>query len=219
MTSTSAPTAADYGWIRSPASFFGHLMDTGYSMLLVRDVLPEQVLGAMGGSPWGTCRGSGELGDAHAEFLEECGDDPESALVGAFSVRDADGRDWAVVLELGSDLGARPELLATFSVGTRAVSHDSNSGKPMHFFHWYENGERRTGFEYPTHRDGTTPDDLNELLRDLGLDPDGDSDPALDSKAAVLALAERLTGVRMTEELLRDAEYLVAEVPQEPVDE
>jgi hypothetical protein len=36
---------------------------------------------------------------------------------------------------------------------------------------------------------------------------------------AVFALAERLTGVRVTEELLRDAEYQLGHVPEEPAEE
>ncbi|WP_327676156.1 DUF6461 domain-containing protein [Kitasatospora sp. NBC_00458] len=220
MTSTpaSSATAADYGWIRSAPSLFGHLLSTGYSMVLVRDVLPEQVPGLVGASPWGSCRGAGELVDAHGDFLEECDDDPESTLLGASAVRDAEGRDWALVVDLGGDLGLRPGPMAALSAGTRAVAHYSNAGKPMDFFHWYEDGELRTAFEHPAHRDGTTPDELNGVLRELGLDPDGDGDPALDRKAAVLALTERLTGVRVTVELLEAAEYLASELPEEPVD-
>ncbi|MFB6820709.1 DUF6461 domain-containing protein [Streptomyces virginiae] len=51
----------------------------------------------------------------------------------------------------------------------------------------------------------------------VGLDPSGDEDPDVGTKAAVLALTERLTGVRLTEELLTTAEYHVGAVPEEPV--
>ncbi|WP_327289226.1 DUF6461 domain-containing protein [Streptomyces sp. NBC_01198] len=42
---------------------------------------------------------------------------------------------------------------------------------------------------------------------------------AADHGAAVLAPAERLTGVRIDPELLAAAEYQVGEVPQEPAEE
>ncbi|MER6200600.1 DUF6461 domain-containing protein [Streptomyces sp. NPDC001586] len=86
----------------------------------------------------------------------------------------------------------------------------------MDFFHWYEDGELRTTFEWPADRTGSTPDALNAVMRELGLNPTGDEDPEVDRKAAVLALTERLTGVRVTEALLREAAYRTGEVPEEP---
>ncbi|MFF2785767.1 DUF6461 domain-containing protein [Streptomyces sp. NPDC058049] len=62
-------------------------------------------------------------------------------------------------------------------------------------------------------------DELNVLMREVGLDPTGDVDPDVDRKAAVFALTERLTGVRVTEKLLADAEYRTGEVPEEPAEE
>lgn len=109
--------------------------------------------------------------------------------------------------------------MESLSAGTRAVSHSSNGGKPMDFFHWYENGELRTTFEWPARRTGSTPDELNTVMREVGLDPVGDGDPDVDRKAAVFALTGRLTGVTVTEELLRDAEYRMGEVPEEPAEE
>lgn len=53
-----------------------------------------------------------------------------------------------------------------------------------------------------------------------GVTPDEESDFGVhDAKAAVLALAERLTGVRVTEEVLRDAEYHLGFVGEEPAEE
>ncbi|MER7108321.1 DUF6461 domain-containing protein [Streptomyces sp. NPDC000229] len=75
---------------------------------------------------------------------------------------------------------------------------------------WYEAGELRTGFEWPTDRYGSTPDDLVPVMREIGFgltEKEDRTGPSTDTKAAVLALAERLTGVRLTEELLKDAAY------------
>lgn len=56
-------------------------------------------------------------------------------------------------------------------------------------------------------------------MREVGLNPTGDEAPDVDRKAAVFALAERLTGVQVTEDLLAEAEYRTGEVPEEPAEE
>ncbi|MFD8980545.1 DUF6461 domain-containing protein [Streptomyces sp. NPDC059564] len=208
-------TAADYGWIRSASSAFAYALECGYTMTLVGGVAPEDAFTMAGAAPGGVCRGLDALIERHVALLDESDAWPESFLTGAFTVATAT-RYWTVVLEFGGALGMRSGFLGPLSNGTRVVSHSSNGGKPMDFFHWYENGELRTTFEWPADRTGRTPDDLNGLMREVGLDPSGDEDPAIDHKAAVLALTERLTGVRLTEELLRDTTYLTAAVPEEP---
>jgi hypothetical protein len=215
MTSPTAPTAADYGWIRSPSSLFAYALEVGYTLTLVRGVSPVELLEMVEAEPLGVCQGLGELIEGHGEFTETYDD---SFLAGACIVP-GEGGDWTLALDFGGDLGIRPRLMEALSAGTRAVSHSSNSGKPMDFFHWYENGELRTTFEWPAHRTGSTPDELNSVMSEVGLDPTSDGDPSVDRKAAVFALAERLTGVQVTEELLRGAEYRMGEVPEEPAEE
>ncbi|MFF3484535.1 DUF6461 domain-containing protein [Streptomyces sp. NPDC002701] len=110
------------------------------------------------------------------------------------------------------------------SAGGRAVTHSSNGGKPIHLFHWYEDGVLRTAFERVASRHGSTPDALDRLLREVGLDlaDEGEESGAgtpVDTKARVFALTERLTGVRVTEETVRNAEYLLGHVPEEPAED
>ncbi|MGW8880253.1 DUF6461 domain-containing protein [Streptomyces mirabilis] len=77
-----------------------------------------------------------------------------------------------------------------------------------------------TSFEWPIDRYGSTPDELVALIGEIGFDLTEDgTGPSTDAKAAVLALAERLTGVRLTEELLKDAEYPFGHVPEQPAEE
>lgn len=204
-------TAADYGWIRSSTSLFGYALEVGYTLTLVRGLSPEQVLAVVGAEPREACDGLHELIDEHTEVLDAHEYSPESFLAGAFTIP-GEGGDWTLVLEFGGDVGTRPRFMRALSAGTRAVSHTSNGGKPMHFFHWYENGELRTTFEDPADRTGSTPDELIAVMGELGLAPAGDTAPDVDEKAAVFALAERLTGVRVTEALLREAEYVTGEV-------
>ncbi len=67
-------------------------------------------------------------------------------------------------------------------------------------------------------------DGLVPLLRGVGfpLTSEGEHDgsaPDADRKAAVLALTERLTGIRVTEALLQDAVHELGLVPEEPAEE
>ncbi|AOR29965.1 hypothetical protein BFF78_01700 [Streptomyces fodineus] len=214
-------TAHDYAWIRS-SSLFRYGLETGYTLTLVRSVAPTEVLRVMEAEPQGTCTGA----DALIERQDELGDPTdywdESFIAGAFTVP-GEGGDWTLVLHLGDGgMGMQSRFLEALSAGGRAVVHSSNGGKPMHFFQWYEDGELRTTFEWPTARDGSTPDALNSVMREVGFelsDIEGETSERVDTKAAAFALAERLTGVRVTEELLRDAEYQLGHVPEEPAEE
>lgn len=212
MTSAAA---ADYAWIRTP-SLFAFALDVGYAVTLVRGVTPGEVLARAGAEARRVCAGGDELTAAYGDFAED-GGLYDSSLVGAFTLP-GEGGDWTLVLELGGDSAMTPRLRAELSAGTRVVAHTGNGGKPLHFFHWYEDGELRTSFEGHLHRTGATPDALNADLADLGLDPDGDPAPGTDTKAAVLALTERLTGVRLTEGTLAAADYEVGEIPDEPIE-
>ncbi|WP_374935421.1 DUF6461 domain-containing protein [Streptomyces resistomycificus] len=121
-------------------------------------------------------------------------------------------------------MGIAAQCVETLSKGSRVVAHSTNGGKPIHLFHWFEDGELRTTFEGPSSRDGNTPDELVPLLREVGfpLTSEGEHDesaPDVDRKAAVLALAERLTGIRVTESLIRDATYELGLVPEQPAEE
>jgi hypothetical protein len=177
----------------------------------------------MEAEPRGTGEGAAgliEADDAHrAEVDHDYWD--ESYVAGAFEVPGENG-DWTVVL--GFDGGLGMQCAETLSQGGRVVAHSSNGGKPIHLFHWFEDGELRTTFEGPSSRDGSTPDELAPLLREVGfpLTSEGEHDesaPDVDRKAAVLALAERLTGIRVTESLLQDATYEWGLVPEQPAEE
>ncbi|GAA4989416.1 hypothetical protein GCM10023205_70660 [Yinghuangia aomiensis] len=57
-------------------------------------------------------------------------------------------------------------------------------------------------------------------MRAVGCDVDGEGGPdGYDEKAAVLALAERLTGVRIAEGFLSEAEFRLMRVPGVPGEE
>lgn len=214
-------TAHDYGWIRS-SPLFRLALEAGYSLILVRGVAPGEVLRVMEAEPQGMCTGVDPLIERQHELLDATDYSDASFIAGAFTVP-GEGGDWTIVLNFYGGGGTQPRFPeALSSGGGRAVVHSSNGGKPIHLFHWYEDGELRTTFEWPTVREGSTPDALDSVMREVGFDLSDDEDDTgvyVDTKAAVLALAERLTGVRVTEELLRGAEYQLGHVPEEPAEE
>ncbi|MEV5987149.1 DUF6461 domain-containing protein [Streptomyces sp. NPDC052051] len=216
-------TAHDYAWIRT-SPLFRHMMESGYSLTLIRGRTPREVLGAMEAETCGTGEGTAgliEADDVHRAEVDDYWD--ESYVAGAFSTPGENG-DWTLVLGFDGGLGIAGACVKTLSQGGRVVVHSTNGGKPIHLFHWFEDGELRTTFEGPSSRDGNSPDELVPLLREVGfpLTSEGEHDenaPDVDRKAAVLALAERLTGIRVTESLLQDATYELGLVPEQPAEE
>ncbi|WP_246127234.1 DUF6461 domain-containing protein [Embleya hyalina] len=210
-------TAADYGWIRS-SPFLGLGMEVGYCLTLVCGVAPAEVLRVMEAEPLGVCTGFHGLIKRQSELFAARTWDG-SFLAGAFTVPGESG-DWTLVLHFDGGVGMRAWFLEILSAGSRAVMHSSNGGKPIHLFDWYEDGEPRTTFERPGARTGSTPDDLLPIMEEVWCDPDGRADlDVFDDKANVFALAERLTGVRVTEELLSESAYLLGHVREDPTRE
>ncbi|WP_405899096.1 DUF6461 domain-containing protein [Streptomyces sp. NBC_00727] len=217
-------TAHDYAWIRT-SPFFHHARDMGYALTLIRGRSPQEVLRAMRAEPRGAVEGTDglvEVNDAHRDEVDDYSDD--SYIAGAFSTPGEDG-DWTLVLGFDGGLGLEDTCAETLSQGGgRVVAHSTNGGKPIDLFHWFEDGALRTTFEGASARYGNGPDELVPLMREVGfpLTPEGEHDesaPDVDEKAAVLALAERLTGIRITESLLRDATYELGLVPDRPAEE
>ncbi|MFE7074757.1 DUF6461 domain-containing protein [Streptomyces sp. NPDC057620] len=217
-------TAHDYAWIRT-SPLFRHMMESGYTLTLIRGRTPLEVLRAMEAEPRGTGEGTAGLIEADDAHRAELGHDywDQSYVAGAFGTPGENG-DWTLVLGFDGGLGLAAPSVETLSKGARIVAHSTNGGKPIHLFHWFEDGELRTTFEGPSSRDGSTPDELVPLLREVGfpLTPEGEQDesaPDVDMKAAAFALTERLTGVRVTESLLQEATYELGLVPDQPAEE
>ncbi|MEV5612830.1 DUF6461 domain-containing protein [Streptomyces sp. NPDC052225] len=215
-------TAHDYAWIRT-SPLFRRMSASGYTLTLIRGRTPQEVLRTTGAEPRGTGEGAAGLTEADDAHRDEIAGDywDESYVAGAFKAAGEQG-DWTVVLAFDGGLGL-PHM-GTLSEGGRVVAHSTNGGKPIDLFHWFEDGELRTTFEGPSARDGSSPDELVPLLREVGfpLTPDGEHNErasTVGGKAAVLALAERLTGVGITESLLQDATYELGLVPEQPAEE
>ncbi|MFF0293332.1 DUF6461 domain-containing protein [Kitasatospora sp. NPDC004614] len=200
------PTANDYAWL-AHSQWFGRCDQDGYSLTLVRGRTPQQVLEAIGAVPQGFGDGFDDLLDCHEELREWVDDYQDDSFAAAAVTVPGEGGDWTLLLALDSGVGISGHLPA-LSAGGVTVTHDSNAGKPMQRFTHYRDGEVLTSFEEPERSHGSAPGALGPLLREVGYDGSG-------KQAAFFALAERLTGVRIIDETVRDAEFLLGVVADE----
>ncbi|BAJ29189.1 MULTISPECIES: DUF6461 domain-containing protein [Kitasatospora] len=190
------PTAHDYAWT-ADSSWFPDLRDSGYSLTLVRGRTPDEVLELLGAVPQGFGDGVDDVFDCQQELYAWLEDpDEDSYTVGALAVP-GDGGDWTLLLALDRGAGVDGGRLAALSRGGgEAVQHGGGGGDgPAGRFRHYRDGEPRAVA-------GAEPDAD-------GVQPGGGAGP----EPALLALAERLTGVRVTEELVRDGAFVLGVVP------
>jgi hypothetical protein len=124
---------------------------------------------------------------------------------------------WTMLVEENGYLGVTPEVIGPLSTGTQVVSHFRNVNA-VDYFYWMVNGDLRLSFEplFPSRRSGSDADgQLDAMLRaGFDLSDAEDRDFSLHTEAA-FALAERLTGVRVTAELLESADYLCGMAPRQ----
>ncbi|WP_051711889.1 DUF6461 domain-containing protein [Spirillospora albida] len=197
--------AADYAWFRNYRRGSLHEM---YCLTLVQGLSPSEFLEQVGATSQGESNGFDAFEQRDMEFQEAQDDYGDFMFVGATPTTGHDG-SWTLVVELNGIVGTNNRLMAPVSNGRQVVSHYRNINA-LAYFSWWENGELRTQFENPSQRSGSTPDALLDLISGLGMTEET-SDPA----AGFLALAEELTGVRITPELLESAVYStgIVEVP------
>lgn len=192
-------TATDYLWFEQ---LFPELAEA-YCFTLVRGLPPAEVLR--------------RLDDGREEPPRTGVDEIVEA---AFALLDAeDGRhflamttvgDWTLIIEPNGYIGVSEEYALPASAGTRWVSHFVNING-VDLFVLAEDGENRVTFEpgFPDTRWGSAPDELLEAMHAIGFqfgDEVSDTEDFV-SEPAAFALAERLTGVRITPELLRGTTF------------
>ncbi|MBB4944526.1 hypothetical protein F4556_000061 [Kitasatospora gansuensis] len=209
--------ASDYIWFREE---FPGLVES-YCLTLVEGVSAEGLLRRLGAVQGRPVTGVDDALLAFDEFDDRAdGADPALAELDedlvAVGVTELDG--WAVVVEQYGNLGITREVMAALSEGTRLVAHYRNINAVDHFY-WQEGGRTRLHFEplFAAHRDGPDAADpeVATLLAACGFDlrESDDRDYRLHIPAA-FALGERLTGVRLTAEVLRTATFVIGYAPQ-----
>ena len=195
-------TAADYTWF---SQRFPDLAEA-FCLTLVEGLTPVEVLHRLAAREQVRLTGVDQLLEPAYGAWEA----HEALFLG---VTEVDG--WALVVEPNGYLGVTEDAVVPLSVGTRLVSHFRNVNAVDHFY-WIENGDIRLDFEplFPADRGGSDPDGLADVMRQVGFDlrGDDDHDDELNTEAA-FALAEYLTGVRLTPQLLGSATFLCGTTP------
>lgn len=197
MTSADA---AGYAW----ADDWVGSVAQAYCLTLARALEPRAFLDRIGTAPAATCDGLAELSEATFRLWDAA--PVEHLLIGVTTVPGRDA-DWALGLEVNGFLGVTPEVATSLSAGTRVVSHYANAG--MNRFYWLDDGAIRLHFEplFPADRMGAAPDALVDVMRRVGFDLGADGDNTEGAVAATFALAEHLTGVRLTRDVLDHSAY------------
>lgn len=198
-------SAVDYSWWKTYSPGF---LNGIYCLSLVRDVAPEELLRRLGAFPEPDLTGFGAFGRRWDDLPDERDDDVlnDYQLVGATTLTGADGA-WTLLLEINGFLGIQAQFMEKVSSGTRAVSHFS-SAKGMTQFHWYVDGDLRTFFEWPAEREGSSPDEIADVIARVG----ATGEPGL-LTLEYFAMAEELSGVKITADLLDHAVYRTGIVP------
>jgi hypothetical protein len=200
-------TAADYTWFseRFPP------LAVAYCLTLVDKLTPVQVLDRVGARERTQLTGTSQL----VEPAYNCWGPGQGVrfFLGAASVGEG-----TLIVEPNGFLGVTDQAIVPLSSGVQLVSHYRNVDA-MDRFCWVVDGDIRLQFEplFPVDRSGSDPDGLVDVMRQVGFDlnPDEEErDYELHTEAA-FALAEHLTGVRLTPALLESAEYIcgVAQLP------
>jgi Family of unknown function (DUF6461) len=184
------PTATDYAWFAQDCAALAE----AYCLTLAAALTPREVVDRLGGTGPRELAGLGAVVEPGADASEE---DEEFVAVAALP-------GWALIVEPFGYLGVTEDVAAVLSRGTRLVAHYRNIVGGDQFL-MVEDGEVRLDFAPSDPADGRLGAHAGAVAA-AGFD----RAPA----AAALALAEHLTGVRLTRELLENAVYLCADVPE-----
>jgi hypothetical protein len=191
-----AAIADDYAWLDST------WLTIGFCVTYARGLSEREALLRFGADET-------TLGPMTAEEAIEI--DLEHGGGGCFVALAQTVGDWAVVLEPNGWLG---QELEAKSAGTTAVSVYLG-GHGVTGFTYARDGEHLTSFEplFPDHRSGSQPDLVAPHLLAVGLDESLGEERYGTITEGSLALAERLSGVRLTAAML-DGPWLGGRIPR-----
>ncbi|MFF8835825.1 DUF6461 domain-containing protein [Streptomyces sp. NPDC015130] len=195
-------TGADYAWFEDD---FPDIAEA-YCITLVRGLSPVELTSRLEGRPEGSVQGIAAVVDAaFAQYELGIGD---RQLVAMTTVG-----TWTLLIEPNGYVGVTEERALSASAGTSWISHFSNINAVGTFL-WAEDQVLRLCFDpmLPSDRWGTAADELRDVIRQIGF-PRDIEDPEPDfHHLAAFALAEHLTGVAVTPELLQDTTFTCATV-------
>lgn len=197
---TGKPTADDYRW-------FGEQYEdwaVAYCATYVQGITPGELLRTLGADATERFTGAGRLRALTGAH------DPDDArcFVGATSLG-----DWSVMMEYNGFVGVTDKIVTPLSRGRTVVSHYSNENG-AHRFCWWVDGTLRLDFDalFADCREGSHPDALLADMAECGFDLSDEDERGVpgwhDTIDPSFALAERITGIRVTPELLTSAPYV-----------
>jgi hypothetical protein len=215
-------SADDYAWFEVTAQG----LSVESCLTFVKGLTAEEVTRRLGGAEVARITGLDRM-ERYREAVtvpaEAYGED------GSFDFEASTGREFAAVADLPGGaliveqygfLGTVPEVSKPLSRGASvAVVYTSENNDPS--FTWAEDGDVRVTFD-PYHaawREGSRPDALLDVMQRLGFNFStaevDDPGWVFDDKAPgrAFALAEHVTGIRLTEEVLTEPTYLAVSVP------
>jgi hypothetical protein len=203
-----AATASDYRWFEADSD-----LSKGFCFSWVRRLTPQQVLGRLGGK---------ELERVDWQQLVGAGDG-QRAGADRFFFGTARIGDWSLIVEDNGSLGVTDRLIRPLSKGTTLVSYHRTADGHGRFL-VLEDQDVRLDFDPldPAERSGRGADSLAPVIDDAGFRYTTgmrlSDDPVYYRTycmEAAFALAERLTGVALTLDLLRTRTYLLSAVPRD----
>lgn len=175
----------DYAW------FSGSSLAEAFSFIFVRGLTPEELVARMGGRAedftWMTLDESIHAGSRH---------DYKTEFVAVTSVG-----GWAFVAQYNSWLGSNDDVTVPLSAGTSLVSLYRLDIKGLEDFRWIEDGEIRFAFRAQDGYSEDVPAELAETMESIDDDWDLHTGPGL-------VLIERITGIRLTPEILDESRFL-----------
>jgi hypothetical protein len=192
-------TATEYDWFHL---LFPELA-RAYCLTLVRGINPWEVLERLGAT--------GDLEKVTGVSALIKAADVSPGFMGVTSVG-----NWALGIEPDGTVGTTEARVRRLSEATRLVSH-SRDTRAADRFCWLEKGTARLCFEplFPDRRWGSEAHEYVDLMRAVGfrMDPSDEYRQGVQASAA-FALAEELTGVLITPELLDNAPFECAVIPR-----
>ncbi|MFJ8201030.1 DUF6461 domain-containing protein [Streptomyces sp. NPDC096152] len=194
--------ASDYTWFEER---FPDLAEA-YCFTLVHDLTPSDLLHRLDGRDEPSLTGIDAVVDAAFDLLRQS--DGKRQLVAMATIG-----LWALLIEPNGYLGVTEARALPASAGTRWISHFVNING-LDAFLWAEDAVKRLWFEpmFPDDRWGATPDELLDVMHSIGFHFGEDSLGTDLSGPAAFALAEHLSGIAITPELLRNTEFICGSV-------
>ncbi|MFE0580551.1 DUF6461 domain-containing protein [Streptomyces sp. NPDC058874] len=196
-----ATTAADYLWFEED---FPDLAES-YCLTLVHNVPPNELLSRLGGQPEPEVTGINALVDTAYGLWDF------STTRTYFGMTTLG--PWTLMIEPNGWHGVNEKKALPASAGTRWISHyDNANANNDGSFLWAEDTEPQLQFEIrdAAYRTGTRANDLLDVIRHLGFTFPEEPTKTDDGLAvpAAFALAEHITGIRVTPDLLQDTTFI-----------